>query len=307
MTATAPPRRATPQQTPTPPASNGPRIGKVEPKLDPPRIVFNAVEGYGKSTLGAFSPNPMYLMARGETGYRPLLAKGLVPQVDTVLDASGEPKEIGSWNELLNIVDHLIANPTGHQTLVFDALGGFERLCHEHVCLTKFSGDWGEKGFSSYQRGYDVSVPDWLTLLQRLDRLRMTRGMAVLFLSHCKVKTFKNPDGADYDRWICDAHEKTWGVTHKWADAVLFGDFFMLPTTEKGRTKAKGGQERIVYTQHTATRDAKNRYALPPQLRLPNDPAGMWTVLADALGAPAAAVDASSDNDTDNSDAPPEL
>lgn len=49
--------------------------------------------------------------------------------------------------------------------------------------------------------------------------------MTIFALCHTKVKPFKNPLGPHYDRFQPDMHEKTWGLSHKWADAVLFGNF----------------------------------------------------------------------------------
>ena len=150
--------------------------------------------------MGANSPDPMILMSRGETGYDTLLSAGLVPQVPA--------EEVTTWQDLLGWVSDLTQDPQGRKTLVLDTLGGFERLCHEHVCSRDFGGDWGERGFSSYQRGYDVSVTDWLDLLNRLDRLR-EQGITILWLAHAQIRTFKNPLGLDYDRYVYHSHHKT--------------------------------------------------------------------------------------------------
>lgn len=271
------------------PASNGtPKLAKASAKKPPPRIIINAVEGFGKTTLGAYAPKPAILMARGETGFTTLRGEGLVPDADCV--------ELATWQETLGVIDGLIADPAGHETVVLDALGGVERLCHEFVCKRDFSGDWGEKGFSCYQRGPDVSVAEWLLLLQRLDRLR-DRGVITVILSHCKVRTFKNPMGPDYDRYTSDCHEKTWSVSHKWADAVLFGTFVTVTQDDRKtkRTKGIGGTERIFYTQRTDAYDAKSRYAMPPQFDVPNDPTAVWSTLWNAVSGGAT---------TSNTDAP---
>ena len=121
-------------------------LGKLEARFRPPRIVLNAVEGRGKSSWAAFAPEPAILMAQGETGYETLLGVGLVPQVDAAY--------VSDWHGLLALLDKMaqVEEPM-HKVLALDALGGFERLCHEHVCRRDFGGDWGEKGFSSYQKG----------------------------------------------------------------------------------------------------------------------------------------------------------
>lgn len=269
-----------------PSAGNGalPRFGRISTGVSAPRIVLNAVEGFGKTTLGAYAPKPAILMARGETGFATLRQAGRVPDADAV--------ELASWPDVLKVVDSL--GTADYRSVVLDALGGFERLCHEHVCARDFENNWGEKGFQAYMRGYDIAVADWLQLLQRLDALRAAKGVNVVMLSHAKAKTFKNPLGPDFDRYTADCHEKTWGVTHKWADAVLFGTFVTVTQEKKGRTKGIGGTERTIYTQRTDGFDAKNRFGMPDQIEMGDDPAAMWptlwTNLTNTPGTPAPVV-----------------
>ena len=282
--ASAPPPRTPPPTIPRkatdhPEVPSSPWLDSGEAVPQPPRLVVNAVEGFGKTTIMAYADHPAILMADGETGYLTLLAAGLVPAVDRVL--------ITTWPDVLAVVDRFIAEDTGHKTLCLDAMGGFERMCHQHVCSRDFGGDWGERGFASYQKGYDVSVTDWLQLLARLDRLRATRGTTIILSSHCKVKTFKNPLGADFDRYTSDVHDKTWSATAKWTDAVFFGNFFTVVeggATPQGKSQGRkgkgvGGTQRVIYAQRRDAFDAKSRYSTPESFNLPDDPAASWATI----------------------------
>ena len=243
-----------------------------EGKFEPPRIVLNAVEGWGKTSCGAHTPKPAMLMAKGETGYDTLLSVGLVPKI---------PGEIcDTWKYTLAKLDAMAAiEKLPYKTLVIDAVGGYERMCHEFVCTRDFKGDWGEKGFASFQRGYDVSVPEWLQFLVRLDRVR-AKGVMILMLGHMKVSPFKNPMGHDFDRYTTSLHHKTWGVTHKWSDAVFFGNFITITEGKKGqRQKGIGGTERILYTERRDAFDAKNRYGMPSEIEIPDNPAEIWSTI----------------------------
>lgn len=256
-----------------------PKTTRARPPLKPrevthpaPRLIVNAVEGFGKTTLGAYSPDPFILMSRGETGYDTLLSAGLVPAVPA--------EEVVAWSQLLEWLDRLIEDPQGRKTIVLDAIGGFERLCHEHVCRRDFDNNWGERGFASFQRGYDRAVTDWLEMLNRLTMLHKA-GLIILLLGHCQVRPFRNPLGVDFDRYVSDLHHKTWSVTHKWADAVLFGNFFTVIDNEEkakrtGKGKAIGGTDRVVYTERRDAYDAKNRYGMPQQVWLKGGPAAAW-------------------------------
>lgn len=212
-------------------------------------------------------------MASGETGYETLLGKELVPDVPTVM--------IESHLEALAFLDDLANRDSiGYKTLCLDALGGFERLCHQHVCEREFNGDWGERGFTAYQKGYDIAIADWLQLLQRLERIRK-RGVMIILAGHCQIRSFKNPVGEDFDRYTSDLHHKTWAVTHKWADAVLFGTFLTITDKNRdNRVRGIGGTERILYCERRDAYDAKNRYGMPAEIRIPNDRQQAWATIS---------------------------
>jgi hypothetical protein len=99
----------------------------------PSRIVVYGPEGAGKSSLGAAAPRPIYILTRGETGLLTLRDYNLVP-------ATSHFPEIGTWTELLDVIQVLIDQDHDYKTLVIDTLNGAEGLCHEHVCQRDFGG-----------------------------------------------------------------------------------------------------------------------------------------------------------------------
>lgn len=243
------------------------------PKAEPWRMCIAAVEGWGKTTVGANAPSPAFLMARGETGYTTLLARGLAPAVPSV--------ELCEWQHTLDTISDLAVNANGIKTVVLDAGSGFERQCVSHVCDRDFAGDMGEKGFSSFGKGYEVAAVEWLKLLSALDTLRLKQGVNILILSHIQVKQFKNPLGADYDRYVSDMHHKIWSPTFKWVDVSLFGQYItVIDREQKGKGKAIGGTERVCYTSRRDAWDAKNRHAMPEAIDIPSDPALTYATIA---------------------------
>ena len=274
-------------QAPRPPRAPSPSaqpfdfatIQKVGSK-SPDRIGLHSVEGFGKTSFAAQAPSPLFLMARGETGLLTLIKNGQLPETPYV-------PEFQNWTTFLQALDALRTQEHPYKTLVIDAAGGFERLCHEHVCEVSFRGDWTESGFASYGKGADVSIPEWISMLSILDKIREEKRVGIILLAHTKVKTFKNPEGPDYDRYMVDMNEKTWGVTHKWLDLVLFGNFITEVVKEKGtnRAKGKGGSDRILYTTRSAAYDAKNRHGLPDEIECGNSAAEAWTNFVAAMKA----------------------
>lgn len=243
----------------------------------PSRLVAHGVEGVGKTEFAANAPGAITIMTRGETGLETLIDNG------RVRDTPHFPETM-EWDSLLSQIEWLTDAEHNYKTAVIDTLNGAERLCHEHVCKRDFRNNWGKDGFTSFQQGYDAALGDWRELLGALDRLRETRRMAIICLCHTRVATFKNPEGADYDRYVPDMHHKTWSLTHKWADHVLFANFYTSVVGGKagdselssGKGKGRGGQDRVMYTVRHAAYDAKNRAGLPEEISMGSSGEEAW-------------------------------
>lgn len=253
----------------------GPRISSGGSGL-PSRLIMHGTEGIGKSSFGAFAPRPIFSMTKGETGLLTLIDNGLVHE-------TAHFDEALTWRDLLGQVEWLTKNQHDYKAYVLDTINGAERLCFEHVCGQQFQGDMLK--FLDYGKGPDKAQQEWIQLLTALDRLRAAKRMAIIALCHTRVKTFKNPEGADYDRYAADMHEKTWGLSHKWADIVLFATFETFAKVDRGAIKAKGygGQRRLFHTTRTAAWDAKNRVGLPEMVVMHNGPDGGWKAFSAAV------------------------
>lgn len=247
---------------------DGPRISRGGSGL-PSRVIVHGVEGIGKTSFAAQAPKPIFGMTRGETGLLTLIDNGLLSETDHY-------DEFTCWQDLTYAVNHLIVTERDNRTFVLDTVNGAERLCFEHVCNTDFNGRWGS--FMNYGRGPDKATENWIDFLSTLDRLRERKRMAIVLLCHSKVKTFKNPEGDDYDRYTPDMHDKTWGLTHKWADVVLFGNYETQVKKDKGELRSKGLSDgtRLLYAQRTAAWDAKNRLGLPQEISMGRTPQEAW-------------------------------
>jgi len=275
VTTTAPARQSPPPRTTntTKPAPAR-TLAPAKPQAICPKIVFAAVEGFGKTSYVANAPSSVIIQCK-EQGYDALLSAGRVPQIPA--------PQAQDWPDMMGWLDHIIENPGDTKVLGLDAIGGMERFCHEFVCKRDFGGDWGERGFASYQKGYDVSVTEWLKMLAKLDQIH-AKGISIVILSHVKIKTFKNPLGADYDRYVSDVHDKTWAATARWADAVFFGNFLTIIDAEKkGKGKGVGGTDRYIHTERRDAWDAKNRYGMTAEIQLENDPSRTWAQVWQAI------------------------
>jgi hypothetical protein len=229
-------------------------------------------------------------MTKNETGLVTLIQNAQLPPTPWLRfsrsDGSASDEAEG-WLEALAAIKALVCEEHAFKTLCLDTLNGLERLCHEYVCANYYDGDWGERGFLGFQRGYETALQEWRKLLALLDRLRDERGVGTFALCHTQVKTQANPLGADYDRFLPNMHKKTWDLTHGWCDMCLFGRFEVEVVAEKNKPKGKGrgGGTRVLYTTYTACWDAKNRHGLPDEILMGEDPKESWENLQAALHA----------------------
>lgn len=250
----------------------------------PNRHIWHAVEGFGKTSLAAQAPSPIFAMTEGETGLETLIDAGRLPEV-------AHFPEFQEWMKLRSAIKLLIDQPHSYKTFVLDTLNGAERMCHKYITDRDFDGK--TESFLAYGKGPEVALPEWTLFLNDLGRLRETKRMSIICLTHTKVKPFKNPSGPDYDRYTPDMHEKTWGLSHKWADCVFFGNFEAVvlggavSTDDRKNRKGKATDvecDRVLYCERRTAFDAKNRIGLPGSVGISSDSAAAaWADLMTAI------------------------
>lgn len=247
----------------------------------PNRLVLHAVEGWGKTSFGTQVPGAVFLTTTGEDGLDTLATNGQIQPTPHF-----PPATIA--NDLRSAINELIVEEHAYRCLVIDTLNGAERLYQTELCRLKYRGDWGEKGFSAWQRGYEETVHEWIKLLDDLDRLRLRRNMSILLLAHTRAESFRNPDGPDYDRWAPALHKRTWDATQQWADLVLFGSIQTFVATERQakKGKAQSNGNRQLTCERSGSVVAKNRHGLPATIECGTSAAQAWQAFYTAITQP---------------------
>jgi hypothetical protein len=242
----------------------------------PNRICLHALQKWGKTSFATWAPDPVFIMTRGEDGLLTLMESGQVKPTPHFPDC------MNSWQQLLQAISELSQEGHPYKTLVLDTLNGAERLCHEYVCEKECRGEWDN--FEAYQRGPKIALKELIRLTQALAKVRI-RGVGIICLCHSQVKTFKNPEGPDYDRWEPVLAKESWGFMDRWFDMILFGNFNTIAEEKKGLTKAKakGGQERVICTERHAAFDAGNRHGLPQEIECGVSAQEAWNNFIKAL------------------------
>lgn len=232
----------------------------------PPRTCIYGTAGIGKSTAAGEALNPIFIPT--ESGSE---------QLDVARFAAPT-----TWSDVLDAIRELTEQPHDYRTLVIDTLDRLEPLIWDDVCATK--RDKRGRPFANiedipYKAGYVAALDWWRQLCSALERLRDKRNMGIVLVCHAAVRTFKNPEGDDFERYQMKLHAAAGALIHEWCDDVLFACYETYTHESHGRTKGVSNGARVMHTQRRAAFDAKNRHDLPETMPLD------WATYAAAVAA----------------------
>lgn len=262
-------------------------IGDAKPSTvdGPARICVYSEIGWGKTILGCHLPNVVYV---GPENGIPRDLGFSVPEI--------HPRR---WLDVFSIVHSLTNDRHDRRSVFFDTLDWIEPLIYRFLIerdsereseLNPYARKYESIEDYGWGKGYTCAEEEMRKLIAVLDEMQYRRGIHVMIAQHDHVKTFKNPDGPDFDRHEPKCHYRVADVVAEWVDNYLFGRFrtdASKISEDKDRNKrdpskaiAKanpGVSERLVCTQKTAAYDAKNRLRLPAEFPLgdPNELIGI--------------------------------
>lgn len=220
----------------------------------PDRLLLVGTEGIGKTSFAAEAPDPIFICA--EDGIPAIL--GEVPRFPA-------PESLA---DVLDAIRTLIREQHEFKTFVIDTVDWLEPIIWNELCARN---KWENIESPGYGKGYVAAAEEWRKLLGALDILRNRKGMEVILLAHAAIRTFQNPMGGDYSRYEAKINKNAAALVKEWTDTNLFAiheEFVRLDNKGKETRKGISTGRRVIYTQRTAAWDAKNRYALPPELPL---------------------------------------
>ncbi len=228
----------------------------------PVRAVIYGPEGVGKSTLATWAPKPLFLDL--EKGTKNL-------EVDRIEYSPEEHWGLITKNYLEEIAK---ATDFPYRSLVIDSIDSVQESISQYICSNANKQSIEDFG---YGKGYTHLAEAFTQLLDLLDRI-VERGIHVILIGHSVTKKHEDPGQVgSYDRFELNAEKKISPIVKEWADLLGFMTYkSTLTDGDKGKV-AVGGKERVIYLEHNAAWDAKNRYNLPAEV-----PAE-WSSLAPAF------------------------
>ena len=218
------------------------------------KALVYGVHGIGKTTFASKWPSPLFIDVEGSSEQ---LENDDIVRVD--------PAPV-TYREFLSVIDQLQADCGEFRTLVIDTADWLEGMIIRQICQDEKISSI-EKYGKGYGKGWVKVAETWAELLDKLDRLRKTRGVNILFVAHSQVKKFEPVDDIAYDRYILCQKDKTGEMLKNWADLMLFAKHEILVTeNEDGKARAVSNGKRVMYTNFSPCWDAKNRFNLPEKL-----------------------------------------
>jgi hypothetical protein len=219
----------------------------------PRRTLVYGGPGDGKSTVASQSRKPLFVAT--EDGLNDI-------DVDkTPLCRS--TAEVANWLMQLSAPDV----QHGYETVVIDTLDWLEKMIWDATAKAE-----GAKSIESlpYGKGYIFSMRRWESLVKMLDACR-ERGMNIVLIAHAKVERFSPPESDPYDRWVPDLHKTATAMLVEWCDEVLFSKRVVNVITKEDkfntkRTRAIGGNDRVLCTCARPTHIAKRRIEMPDEI-----------------------------------------
>jgi hypothetical protein len=234
----------------------------------PDRIVYYATHGLGKTSLAAGAPNPIFIQTEDGLGALDAPTFGLMRSYSDVMEAIGE----------------LYTQEHEFQTVAIDSADWLEPMVWSEAC--RMNG-WESIETPGYGRGYAAALDVWRSVLDGLNALRDERNMTVITLAHAEIRKIEPPDSDSYDRYQPKLHKGASALIQENADSIFFGQYRLSlikenPKDKNSRSRAVGGGQRVIYTTERPSHLAKNRWRMPDQISLPDnpEPSALWDTVA---------------------------
>lgn len=214
------------------------------------KMLVYGTEGVGKTTFVANLPGCVFIDTEGSTRHMD------VARFD-------DPQELG---DVLDALNYVLGHPEDFGTIVIDTVDWLERLIFTNVCAEKKLQNIEDMG---YGKGYVYAKQKMQQILELLQAI-VDKGIHVALVCHSMIRKFELPDEmGSYDRYMLKLNEKNIApLVREWVDLMLFVNYKTdLVTDSDGKTKkGRGGQKRVMYANHSACWDAKNRFGLPDEM-----------------------------------------
>jgi hypothetical protein len=228
--------------------------------LAAPRVMIYGVEGIGKSTFAAGSPDPIFILTEDGLG-------------SLAVDHFPLAKE---FKDVVNAIGTLVESDHKYRSVALDSLDWLETLIWRDI-ESKY-----EAKELAYGKGAVIAADKWREILDGFNTLRNDKGMSVILIAHTTIKRFDSPEVEPFDRYQPKLQERSNALIREWCDAVFFANYKVIVKKDdvgfnKTNNRGISTGERLLHTTERPAYMAKNRYNLPETIPL------SWEAFVDAI------------------------
>jgi len=224
------------------------------------RAVMYGVAGSGKSTLASLLDKDTTLFLDVEDGTKML-------DVNRI--------RVTSFDQMMEILLTIHKDPghLGIKNLVIDGLDTLETMMINSLCI-RFGVESIEQISGGYGKGYTIAAEEFQKLLRTFNFF-INAGINVLLIGHRAIQHIDEPNdftGKGYDRYTIQMvnAKKSTPMLVEWADVVVYAAY-ETTTVEVGNKVKAAGSKRVLYTDYSASFEAKNRLGLPSKLPMTSE------------------------------------
>ena len=222
----------------------------------PPIIVIHGQPGVGKTTLAQNFPKPVFVQT--EDG----CPSGLEIETFGLCE---------TFTSVVQAIKHLGKEGHEYQTAVFDSLDKLEPLIVAALCADRGYASVESPGFG---KGWVEADKWWLDFLRGCEWLRRSRDMTIVLIAHSEISTVNDPRVTSYTSYQLRLHKRARALVEDSADLIGFLATDVIIKSEQGgfgktRARADGGSTRWLHVEGRPAFVAKNRYAMPERITIP--------------------------------------
>lgn len=209
--------------------------------------------GVGKTTFAAAFPKPIVLDL--ENGSLHLDVNRIAAE------------NLRSLDQVRAALKEILSTSHDFLTVILDSVESLEGLIFDTVCK-EGKVDSIEKYDGGYGKGYTRAREIMREIMIDLQSLK-DKGISTVLVAHTQTKTHTDPaTNQTYDRVIMRCNDKMAAIIRDLSDNVFYASYKVFMATEKGKEKAFGDGQRVLFCQWRPGFDAKNRLELPLELPL---------------------------------------
>lgn len=231
-------------------------------KRKPFCAMFYGVHGIGKSSLAEEFPESLVIG----------------PEENDELDNATRLEQVSDWDMFIAQLREVATAQHGFKTVFIDTLDMLEQFAQKKILEGQPSNVTMATAFGGYGKAYERMAKMFLDVRDNYLKQIRARGINVILLAHAEKVKHEDPmTQTSWDHFKPNLHKKVSPIFEDWVSAILFANYYVTVSLDKGRETVEGEGARVIYTEERPSQVAKNRFDLP--YRIPFIKGTIWKTI----------------------------